>query len=147
MEMNLSFTFPVEDIFALVDAEISRHAAFLKYQDGNSAYDSLVIRTNDRPTINGFISDSFRTILTRFDGEGKYSSGENHTLAFFLPDFDGNNETPVSDEIKRYVVLSVAARWLMSRSFGEYAKMVAADSEASMNRLVDMLRTRKYPIE
>lgn len=147
METNLSFQYGADDIFALVDAEISRHAAFLRFQDGGSAYDSIKVHTNEKPTVQDFITDAFRTVLVRFDGEGRYTGGENHTLAFYLPDFDTELESPVKDEIRRYVILSVTARWLMARSFGEYAKMVAADSDASMNRLVDMLRTRKYPIE
>ena len=152
MEMNVSFGYGAEGVFRLVDAETSRHAAFLRFQDGGSAYDSLKVHTKDRPTIDGFVSDAFRTILSRFSGEGKYelsSDGEysEHRLQFYLPDFDTNLSGSASDEAERYVVLSATARWLMDRSFGDYAKMVAEDSNASLNRLVEMLRTRKFPID
>lgn len=157
MKPNLSFEYETGEIFGLVDAETSRHAAFLRFQDGGSAYDTLKIHTNDIPTARGFIEDAFRTILTRFDGEGRYrretrtdedeNETEYHVLSFYLPDFDSDLYNSATDEIRRYVVVSVSARWLMARSFGEYAQMVASDSEASMNRLVDMLRTRKFPIE
>ena len=138
---------------SLIDAETSRHAAFLRFPDGGSAYDSLKVHTKDEPTIKGFITDAFRTILSRFSGEGRYDMGEGeghrvyHLLDFYLPDFDQSLYDAASYEISRYVVLSSTARWLMARSFGEYAKMVAEDSEASMNRLVEMLRTRTFPLE
>lgn len=145
---NLSFQYGVSEIMDLIDGETSRHAAFLRYQDGSIAYDDLKVHTNEKPTVEGFVSDSFRTVLTRFDGEGKYEVDNGmHTLSFYLPDFDTDLTTPATDEIRRYVVISATARWLMSRSFGEYAKLIAADSEASMNRLIDMLRTRKYPLD
>ena len=153
MRTNVSFGYGAEEIFSLIDAETSRHAAFLRYQDGGSAYDSLKIHTNDEPTIAGYITDAFRTILSRFAGEGRYDMGEgegrqaNHLLDFYLPDFDDNVYEAASFEISRYVVLSSTARWLMNRSFGEYAKMAAEDSEASMNRLIGLLRTRKFPLE
>lgn len=147
MVTNLSYGYSSEEIFRLVDAETSRHAAFLRFQDGGSAYDALKIHTNEKPTVEGFIEDAFRTILVRFNGEGKYDNGSGHKLSFYLPDFDATLSSAVRDEIKRYVVMSSTARWLMSRSFGEYAKIVSSDSEASMNRLVDMLRTRVFPLE
>lgn len=147
MVTNLSYGYSSEEIFRLVDAETSRHAAFLRFQDGGSAYDALKIHTNEKPTVEGFIEDAFRTILVRFNGEGKYDNSSGHQLSFYLPDFDATLFSAVRDEIKRYVVMSSTARWLMARSFGEYAKIVASDSEASMNRLVDMLRTRVFPLE
>lgn len=148
MEMNVSFGYDAETVFSLIDAETSRHAAFLRFQDGGSAYDALKVHTKDRPTIDGYVSDAFRTVLSHFSGEGRYSleDGE-HTLSLFLPDYDTLLYQPSRDEIQRYVVVSSTARWLMDRSFGEYAKMMAEDSNASMNRLVGMLRTRKFPIE
>ena len=153
MKTNVSFGYGAEEIFSLIDAETSRHAAFLRYQDGGSAYDSLKVHTNDQPTIKGYVTDAFRTIVSRFPGECRYDMGEidgknaGHLLEFYLPDFDENLYDPASYEVSRYVVLSATARWLMNRSFGEYAKMVAEDSEASMNRLIGMLRTRKFPLE
>ena len=152
MKMNVSFGYGAEEIMSLIDAETSRHAAFLRYEDGGSAYDNLKIHTNDEPTIKDFIADAFRTVISRFSGEGRYEMAKDgdrkveHLLSFYLPDFDQDLYEPSEYEIKRYVILSSTARWLMARSFGEYAKMVAEDSEASMNRLVGMLRTRKFPI-
>ena len=151
MKMNVSFGYGAEEIMSLIDAETSRHAAFLRYEDGGSAYDNLKIHTKDEPTIKDFIADAFRTIISRFSGESRYEMSKNgsapdHVISFFLPDFDQNLYEPSEYEIKRYVTLSSTARWLMARSFGEYAKMVAEDSEASMNRIVGMLRTRKFPI-
>ena len=152
MKMNVSFGYGAEEIMSKIDAETSRHAAFLRYQDGGSAYDALKIHTNDEPTIKGFIADAFRTVLSHFDGEGRYEMAKDgdrkveHIISFSLPDFDQNLFEPSEYEIERYVTLSATARWLMSRSFGEYAKMVAEDSDASLNRLVGMLRTRKFPL-
>lgn len=151
METNVSFSYEADDIFRLVDAETSRHAAFLRYQDGGSAYDALKVHTKDKPVIAGYITDAFRSILSRFSGEGTYYYGDDHraahTLNLYLPDFDENLYEAARFEVSRHVVLSSTARWLMDRSFGEYAKMVAEDSDASMNRLVGMLRTRKFPID
>ena len=153
MKTNVSFGYGAEEIFSLIDAETSRHAAFLRFQDGGSAYDALKVHTKDKPTIAGFVADAFRTIASRFPGECRYEMGdldgriEGHLLEFYLPDFDDNLYNPSSFEASRYVVLSSTARWLMARSFGDYAKMVAEDSNASLNRLVEMLRTRKFPLE
>ena len=153
MKTNVSFGYGAEEIMSLVDAETSRHAAFLRFQDGGSAYDALKIHTNDQPTIRGFIADAFRTVLSHFSGEGRYDMGEGdgkkvyHMLDFYLPDFDMGLYETANYEMSRYVVLSSTARWLMARSFGEYAKMVAQDSESSLNRLVGLLRTRTFPLE
>lgn len=161
MAKNLSFSFDADGIFARIDAETSRHAAFLRFQDGGSAYDALKIHTQDKPAVNGFVADAFRTLVTRFGGEVGFDSGytpacpcsgsqekwTTHELSFYLPDFDDSLYETAHDEIARYVVLSSTARWLMMRSFGEYAKMVAGDSDASLNRAVEMLRTRKYPFD
>ena len=149
---TLDFKYKASDVTALIDAETSRHAAFLKYQDGGSAYDELKIHTNDQPTIDGFVADAFRTIVSRMDGDGKYAvekkDGEDyHVPRFYLPDFDDELYKVAEEEMSRYAVLSSTARWLMTRSFGEYAKMVAEDANASLARLVTTLRTRKFPFE
>ena len=139
---NLSFQYGVSEIMDLIDGEISRHAAFLRFQDGGSAYDTLKIHTNEVPTVTGFIEDAFRTILTRFDGEGRYrretrtddeeNETEYHVLSFYLPDFDSDLYN---------------SRFIKAILINTSAKLIAADSEASMSRLIDMLRTRKYPID
>lgn len=148
MDTNLTFEFGVSEIMDKIDGETSRHASFLRYQDGGSAYDSILIHTNDKPTIEGFVSDAFRAIVSRFDGESKYATKNGkHNLSFYLPDFDNEIYDVAKDEILRYVVSSTSASWLVYRSFAEYAKIVSVDSQASMNRLVTLLRTRKFPIE
>ena len=147
MATNLSFSFGADDLLDRIDAETSRHAAFLRFPDGGSAYDALRVHSNDRPTVEAFASDAFRTILSRFGEEGKYTkSSSSHVLSFYLPDYDNDLNSATKDEISRYVVLSATARWLMARSFGEYAKMVAQDCESSLSRIIEMLRTRKSPL-
>ena len=148
MDTNLIFEFGITEIMDKIDGEISRHASFLRFQDGGSAYDSVYVHTNDKPTIDGFVADAFRAIVSRFDGESKYSVEDgSHKLSFYLPDFDNEIFSVVNDEIRRYVVLTTTASWLVYRSFAEYAKIVSVEAEASMNRLVALLRTRKFPIE
>ncbi len=148
MDTNLTFEFGISEIMDRIDGEISRHAAFLRFQDGGSAYDALKVHTNDEPTISGFISDSFRAVQARFAGEcGYWQHRDKHILGFYLPDFDDETADVAKDEIRRYVVLSTTASWLVYRSFAEYAKIVSVETEASMNRLVTLLRTRKFPIE
>ena len=148
MDTNLNFSYGVSDVMEAVAGETSRHAAFLRFQDGGSAYDSVLVHTNDEPTIEGFVADAFRSVVSRFDGESKHAvSGGNHSLSFYLPDFDMDLYASARDEILRYVVLSATAEWLVYRSFAEYAKIVSVDAGASINRLVTFLRTRKFPIE
>lgn len=148
MDTNVTFRYGNAELNEGIDGEISRHASFLRFQDGGPAYDTVVVHTNDRPTIDGLAADAFRAVLSRFNGEGKYETdADGHRLSFYLPDFDTELTSPTKDEILRYVVLSVAADWLVRRSFGEYAKIVSVEAEASMNRLVSFLRTRKFPIE
>lgn len=148
MDTNLTFEFGVSEIMDKIDGETSRHASFLRFQDGGSAYDSILIHTNDKPTIERFVSDAFRAVVSRFDGESKYGVTEGtHTLSFYLPDFDNDIYNVAKDEILRYVISSVTASWLVYRAFAEYAKIISVESEASMNRLVTLLRTRKFPIE
>ena len=148
MDTNLNFEFGFSEIMDKIDGEVSRHAAFLRFQDGGSAYDSIYVHTNDKPTIEGFVSDAFWAIVSRFSEEGRYEFVDgNHRLTFYLPDFDEELSGVAKDEIRRYVVSSTTASWLVYRSFAEYAKIVSVESEASMNRLVGLLRTRKFPIE
>ena len=148
MYTNLTFDFGVAEILDKIDGEISRHAAFLRFQDGGSAYDSIYVHTNERPTIEGFVSDAFRAIVSRFAGEGKYEVGDGtHRMSLYLPDFDEEVGNVAKDEMRRYIVVTTTASWLVYRSFAEYAKIVAVEAEASMNRLVELLRTRKFPIE
>ena len=148
MDTNLTFEFGITEIMDKIDGEISRHAAFLRFQDGGSAYDSIYVHTNERPTIEGFVSDAFRAIVTRFSEECRYGTADDkHRLSFYLPDFDEELSDVAKDEIRRYVVSSTTASWLVYRSFAEYAKIVSVEAEASLNRLVALLRTRKFPIE
>lgn len=148
MVTNLSFEFGSADTLERVAAEVSRHASFLRFEDGAPAYDSIVLHTNDKPTIEDFITDSFRAVLSRFDGDGIYKIEDGkHKLLFFLPDFDNDLFPATKDEILRYVVLSTTASRLMQRSFGEYAKMVSMEADASLNRAITFLRTRIFPIE
>lgn len=148
MDTNLTFGYGISGIMDGIDGEISRHAAFLRFQDGGSAYDTIYVHTNDKPTIEGFVADAFRAIISRFEGEGKYATADGTaSISFYLPDFDSDLFNATRDEIRRYVILSVTASWLVYRSFAEYAKIVSVEADASMNRLVAFLRTRKFPIE
>ena len=148
MDTNVIFEYGIAEIMDGIVGEISRHAAFLRFQDGGSAYDSLMVHTNERPTVEGFAEDAFRSVLSRFDGEGKYETGpDGHRLSFYLPDFDGSLTDPTKKEVERYVVLSTTAEWLANRAFPEYAKIVSVEAGASMNRIVTFLRTRKFPFD
>lgn len=148
MKTNITISYGASAIMDLIDAEVSRHAGFLRFEDGSSAYDQVVIHTNDKPTITGYIADSFNAIVSRFDGECKHTqSGSTHTLGFYLPDFDNDLFSSATEEIRRYIVLSSTARWLMRRSFSEYANMVAVDSDSALNRAVSILRTRSFPLD
>ena len=98
--------------------------------------------------MEGFAEDAFRSVLSRFDGEGKYETGNSvHRLSFYLPDFDDALTDSTKEEVKRYVLLSTTAEWLTNRAFPEYAKIVSVEAGASMNRLVTFLRTRKFPFD
>lgn len=146
MDTNISFEYGVSDVFEKVNRAVSRHASFLRYQDGGSAYDALAIHVNDRQTIDDFIADAFRAVLSRFAGDGKYEvSGSAHRLSFYLPDIDEGVLESAEDEIVRYVSLSATASWLVYRAFPEYAKVVSTEAESSLFRIIEFLRTRKYP--
>ena len=152
MDTNISFGYRIAEIMDGIEGEISRHAAFLRFQDGGSAYDTLLIHTNERPTIEGFVADAFRSVLAKFDGDGIYDRDKDkergfHRLSFRLPDFDEDNLDAARDELLRHVVLSATANWLAYRSFADYAKLVSMEADSSLNRLVAILRTRKFPIE
>lgn len=148
MDTNITFEFEASEIMDRVDGEISRHASFLRFQDGGSAYDSLVVHTNDRPRISEFVADAFRTVQATFFGECTYREHtRGYVLGFFLPDFDIDTYHSTKDELERYISLSSTSRWLGVRSFPEFSQMIAKDAETSLNRAVTMLRTRKFPIE
>lgn len=148
MDTNIVFQYGVRDVLDAVDAETSRHAAFLRFQDGGSAYDALKIHTNDEPAVSGFVSDAFRTLQALFGGECTYGEYDDmHVLGFFLPDFDESAYFSSKREVERFVVLSATYRWLASRSFTDFSQMVSRDADASLNRAVAMLRTRRFPIE
>ena len=147
MNTNITFEYEAAGLLSLVDAETSRLAAFLRFEGGASAYDSLKIHTNDQPTINGYISEAIDTILTKFVGESKHSFADGvHTIKFYLPDFDSDRYSIAKKEMQDYIVHSATERWLLNRSFVENAKVLAADAEASLNRAVSTLRERKSPL-
>lgn len=148
MVTNISFDYGVAGVLDKVAGETSRHASFLRYQDGSSAYDALLVHTNDKPIIEGFIADAFRSVLARFSGEGKYEINDGtHSIGFYLPDFDNDLYGAAHEEILRYVVLSTTASWLVYRTFAEYAKIISTEAEASLFRVIEFLRSRKFPIE
>lgn len=144
MNTNLTFTYEAAALFDLIDAETSRLAAFLRFKGGASAYDALKIHTNDRPTIEGFVSEAIDSVLSKFEGESKHvlEEGE-HTISFYLPDFDNDRHTTAEKEIRDFIVHSATARWLLNRSFPEPTKIEASNAESSLNRAIGTLRTRK----
>lgn len=148
MTTNILFEYEASAVMDQIDAETSRHAAFLRYENGGLAYDELKVHTNDRPTVTGFIHDAFRTFLARFDGESNYDFYNGiHAVGFYLPDFDTDNHGAVWHELLRYVVISSTARWLTYRSFSEYAKTILAEAESSLLRAITLLRARKFPLD
>lgn len=140
----MTFTYEAAALFDLIDAETSRLAAYLRFDGGASAYDALKVHTNDKPTIEGFISEAIDSILDKFGTESKYENvnGE-HLLKFYLPDFDNDRFSIAHSEIQDYIVHSATARWLLNRAFTEVAKIEAANAESSFNRAVSALRARK----
>ncbi len=153
MEMNLIFTYKADDLWNLIDAEVSRHAGFLRLEGGASAYDILKVHTNDIPTIKDYISDALRAVVVGFSFTGSaYEEttldGENgYKISFFLPDFPDRLTEIANKEIQRYVVLTATARWLARRSFGEYANQIASDAQSALFGINLTLRTRDYPME
>lgn len=148
MDTNLKFEYGIAGILDGIDGDVSRHAAFLRFQDGGSAYDALLVHTNDKPTIEEFVAEAFRAVLSHFYGEGKYETKDGkHVLSLYLPDYDEDLYPATKDEIERYVITSVVSNWLVYRSFGDYAKMVSSEADGCLNRLISFLRTRKFPIE
>ena len=143
---NISLTYNFSTLEGKIDAETSRQGAFLRYENGESAYDDLKVHTNDQPTIDEYIHDAIASVEKQFSDElvSKTETGGVCTLGLYLPDCPTAAASAATDELVRFIVLSVTARWLERRSFVNYSKAVMANADSSFQNAVRLLRTRNY---
>lgn len=76
MNTNVTIQFQASELFNLIDAETSRIAAFLRLDGGVSTYDILKVHTNNKPTIETYVSEAINAVIAKFYDESKYTVSE-----------------------------------------------------------------------
>lgn len=155
MVKNIRFKFLIAGMLELVKAETSRLGASIRKQDGTSAYDDILIHTNDEQTIKDFITDAEHQIETRFGEDAVMSTiveedDPNHIplgvlFRFFLPDADEGTAIQAKQDFGRYITLYATASWLDRKGFKDQAASIATSATDAFSRGVAILRTRVRP--
>ena len=130
------------ELFQLIDEEVSRVAGVTYADSGVSLYDVIRIKSPDFPTIVRLEDDAIDHFVRR---TMDICTVEDSSLVFDVPDFDENNTEMTRREITRYIVLNVCATWFLTAVRGrveEYAKM----AEEAMNKAITYLKTIKAPV-
>lgn len=133
---------------ALIDEEVSHVADDAYGENGLSLYDSIILTEKDDETVMRLLDDAVRGFVTRTYDICKFAPDDgqgNKRLYFYVPDFDVTMEDSVVSEINHYVVFAVCASLFRSRraqSVQEYTER----AEASVNKAVSLLKSRKSPI-
>lgn len=142
---NVEYTIPLSQARDYAKREIAKVAARVTDDKGVPLYDIIKAYQSDTFIVDGFIGDSIRQIVTRFqDCCISEQSGESYNLLFYLPDIDDAMTDAAGDEVIRFVSMQVTALWLATR-YSAFAQFYNEQASASMERLVILLRTRKAP--
>ena len=152
MEYSINYN----ELFDLVDEEVSRIANEAYDQDENALYDGIIITSADHNTVRRLERDAINTLVKRTEdictpmpgAETKAADGTVKTtlpaLEFDVPDFDLFFEDAVSEEITRYITLNTVAAWCQSRcptKVDEYANR----GQVAIDKAVSLLKAIKAP--
>jgi len=143
-----TYTIDRDAILEVVDEEVSRIADSAYGEDGTPLYDFVTITDRDADPLDRLVSDAVASVAARFRDVCRHSvSGGSEALEFYVPDFDEtNNGDLAEDEISRYIIYSVTAKFLAQRhpaSVPEYTDR----ANAALQKAVSILKTRKAPLE
>lgn len=136
-------------LFAFIDEQVSQVAEAAYGENGASLYDSVVLTEKDTDDVMAFIGDAVRAFASRTfdicrispaDGQGREG------LEFYVPDFDTTMQDAAFSEITHYIVFSVCASLFQSRRAQE-VQNYATRAQASMDRAVSLLKSRKSPMD
>lgn len=140
----MDWNIDIDNIYNLVDEEVSRAADSAYSDDGVSLYDNVVLSARDKDTVLRFIGDAVQGIQARlFDVARIISPTEVH---FHLPDFDPSYETSAKAELTRYIVMAVCAS-LFRQTRAVLVQEYTDRAQLAINNAVVMLKTRKSPAD
>lgn len=143
-------------LYSLVDEEISKIADDAYNEDGTSLYDSIVLTTKDRSTVDRFIDDAaahlVRTAwdISSFDSTNMNAGTKSSSISgsvnihFEVPDFPSAHQAAALNEITRYITLFAVAGIVQQRRAAvapEYANRV----QAALDNVIAIVRTRQAP--
>ena len=143
------YTINKDALWEKVKEEVSKVADEAYADNGASLYDSIILTSKDRNTINGFVDDAIALFVRReFDVTSQPTvvpAGSPPKLKFNVPDFDTPLASMFDDELTRYIVLSVCAALFQQRRpavVPEYTNR----AKTAMDNAVSLLKSRKHPV-
>lgn len=143
----MDYSISTENLYELIDEEVSKVADEAYADSGSSLYDSIILTGKDAATVNRHIDDAVDALVARAGDIAKRATvNDTPAIKFYVPDMETGNQTMASNEITRYIVLSVCAAIFAQRRpivLQEYATR----AQAAMDRAIVILKTRKPVLE
>lgn len=146
-DYNIAYTEFLEERRESIRKEVAKAAARTSDDKGNLVYDLVKIYSSDLYAVDDFINESIRQIYARFKDVCQLLKNEEEgrvDILLYLPDIDPEMVDEAGDEINRFITMQVCSLWLATR-VETLAKFYSDRSVSSMERLVELLRTRKTP--
>lgn len=137
----MEYTVNRQSLYKLIDREISRVAASSVDESGNLMYDGIVLHSHDADTITVLEDEAISALAVRCNDIATLGDSG---MTFYVPDFDTAHTSTLVGEITNYIMLSVCAKWF-SRKAKDSEEDYRARAEASLERVVNLLKTRKAP--
>ena len=140
---RMDYEIKTDNLYKLIDEEVSRRAAAAYAEDNTSMYDAIVLHSNDAGEVSRLISDSIDSILTRLAKIARYDSTENK-ISFYVPDKPSDTDDAIRAELSRFISLDVCAGWFRQRA-NQFVEEYAGRAAESLTKIVQLLYTRKAP--
>lgn len=141
----MNYTFNKNDIYQMVEREVSMAADAANDQSGVSLYDQVVLTEKDRPFVEGLVDEAAASLIRRFSDifVQDESTTATRTLTFDIPDFDTRRE-PELFLIPLFLALNASNGVFMQRAAAlvpEYTQR----AQAALDNLETLLRSRTAP--
>lgn len=137
----MDYTINRQDIYDLVDEEVSRAADDAYAEDGTPLFDSVVLTDKDRDAVDRHIGDGIRGITAAFEDIASYvpedSTGQTtvpEKISFSVPDMDSSLEPFVQEELTRYIAMTACAAIFRQRRpalVEEYSNLALSSLEVA----------------
>lgn len=115
------------------------------YSWGGTTLENGYFTTSETPAVSGncYAYDSEEGTMTQRTGAISKVDKEKG-VDFNIPDFDTTQKGRALEEIERFIVLCIVAKWFETR-LPEMGKYFAETAEASAIRMLRLIRARKTP--